>query len=505
MDAVPNADDAVVTAFRDLLVRVGLAMSEAGDSVDSIDASLRTVVAAYGVEHVEVAVLPTSLMAGTGRGGHSRVQIGVPERAPLRFDQVAELYELVGELSAASIGIAAASARLDAIERMTPTFRWPVRTFGHAVLTVGLALLLQPTPGAVVAAFVLGLLVGALKLTRLAALELVFSVFVSFVVAVIVFVTLQHLVVDNPVRLLIPPLVTFLPGGALTIATVELAAGQMVSGASRLVDGLVRLMLLSFGILAASSLFDVSARVLTDNPVSRLGPWAPWVGVVVFALGNYLHMSSPARSLPWIVIIMLAAYAGQVAGGAIFGGLLSGFFGAVVMTPLALWVETLRTGPPKLITFLPGFWLLVPGAAGLLGITELLGVNHQLGAEAIADMLVTVMSIALGVLIGTAAYRATDSRVRSLGHHRPVGAGPSSHVGGPAVDRGGRRRAESGRLGQEVERQPVDQRPQRQQRDGVDQHREQDGRVQHGRNVCGGDPEFDRCEDPPERRHHALE
>ena len=44
--------------------------------------------------------------------------------------------------------------------------------------------------------------------------------------------------------------------------------------------------------------------------------------------------------------------------------------------------------------------------------TELLGVDHQLGAQAVVDSLVTVMSIALGVLIGTAAYHTTDSGLR---------------------------------------------------------------------------------------------
>jgi uncharacterized membrane protein YjjB (DUF3815 family) len=86
----------------------------------------------------------------------------------------------------------------------------------------------------------------------------------------------------------------------------------------------------------------------------------------------------------------------------------------VATTPLALWVENLRNGPPKLITFLPGFWLLVPGAAGLLGVTELISVDHELGAQAVVDMLVTVMSIALGVLIGTALCRTTDSSFRAI-------------------------------------------------------------------------------------------
>ena len=407
-------DDAGVAAFRELLVQVGLAMSAAGDSVDAIDSNLRAITSAYGVEHVEVAVLPTSLMVATGQGTGTQIEIGIPQRPPLRFDQVAELYTLVRAASVASISPNAALDRLHAIYRMAPTFRWPVRTLGHAVLTVGLALLLQPTVGAIGAAAVLGLLVGLAKLPRLASLALVFPVVVTFAVSVIVFATLERVQIDNPVRILIPPLVTFLPGAALTIGTVELAAGQMVSGASRLVSGLVQLLLLAFGILAASALFELSPAVLADNPVNRLGWWAPWLGVAVFALGIYLHLSAPASSLPWMLVIMLAAYTGQVAGSAVFGGLLSGFFGALAMTPLALWVETMRHGPPKLITFLPGFWLLVPGAAGLIGVTELLSVDHQLGAQTVVDSFVTVMSIALGVLIGTAVYQTTDSGLRAL-------------------------------------------------------------------------------------------
>jgi uncharacterized membrane protein YjjP (DUF1212 family) len=405
MTAAPPADDDVVPALRDLLVQLGLAMSAAGDSVDAIDANLRAIVRAYRVDHVEVGVLPTSLMVGTGQGGDARVQMGSPTNLPLRFDQVAALYALVRAASSATLTPAAALDELAAIRAMPPTFGAPVRTFGHAVMTVGLALLLQPTWGAVVAAFVLGLLVGLLKLPSWSALEFVLPVAVSFAVSMVVFTTVRHVAVDNPARILIPPLATFLPGGALAVATVELACGQMVSGASRLVSGLVQLMLLAFGILAAGTLLDLPSEVLADHPVSRLGWWAPWVGVLVFAVGNYLHFSSPARSLPWIVVVLLAAYAGQVAGAALFGGLLSGFFGALAMTPLVLWCETLPHGPPKLVTFLPAFWLLVPGATGLIGVTALLGANGQFGAQATVDTLVTVMSIALGVLVGTAVHR----------------------------------------------------------------------------------------------------
>ena len=95
--------DAQVAALRELLIQLGLAMSQAGDSVDAIDASLRAIIAAYGVEHVEVAALPTSLMVSTGHGTATQIEIGIPHGTRLRFDQVAELYILVRAASSAAI------------------------------------------------------------------------------------------------------------------------------------------------------------------------------------------------------------------------------------------------------------------------------------------------------------------------------------------------------------------------------------------------------------------
>ena len=57
---------------------------------------------------------------------------------------------------------------------------------------------------------------------------------------------------DAPaLEIVIPALVTFLPGAALTMGAVELSTGDMLAGSARLVYGLERLLLLSFGIAMA--------------------------------------------------------------------------------------------------------------------------------------------------------------------------------------------------------------------------------------------------------------
>ncbi len=402
--------------LREFVVRIGGAMVASGDSIDSIQRTLHRIVRAYGRDDFEFFVLPTGLFVESGTADSARVLLSSDRMRSLpRFDQISALYDLVSRAEAASVTPTAGLAELVEISELPPPRGRIVRVAGHAVLTAGLALLLQPTLGGLGAAIALGVVVGLMKLPRLATLELIFPVVAAFAVALIVFAFTHWTGVgDNPMRVLIAPLATFLPGGLLTIATVELAAGEVIAGSSRLVNGVVQLGLLAFGIIAAASLVGIGDDALVDDPFSRLGWWAPWVGVVLIALGDYLHFSAPTRAVPWILLVLLAAYGGQTLGGAVFGAELSGFFGGLAMTPLVLWIDSRSYGTPSMVTFLPAFWLLVPGALGLIGITELVSENQQLGGEDLRNTATTIASIALGVLIGSAAYKTATAGVHRV-------------------------------------------------------------------------------------------
>ncbi len=400
--------------FRHLIVQLGMVMVAAGDAVDIIEDSLRRIVAAYGISGLQIALLPTSLFIQTGTGESAHVQFTSGTAPPLRLDQVDALYRLVKELERAELTATAAMSELTAIYHSQPAFGWPLRVLGHAVLTTGLILLIQPTPTGILAAFGLGLLIGLLKLVWFPAAAPVWPVLATFLTSLAVFWIVGHLHVDNPIRLLVAPLVTFLPGGMLAIATMEIAAGQMVSGASRLVNGFVQLGLLAFGIVAGGALVGAPAGELVDHQIAGLGAWAGWVGVMVFAAGLWLHFCAPLRTIPWMLLVLYIAFAAQTAGAAVFGGHFSEFFGALAMTPAVLWVERLPGGPPKLVTFLPAFWLLVPGATGLIGVTEIVRNGPGTAARGLTDVLIGILAISLGVLLGTALFRSAEVGARQV-------------------------------------------------------------------------------------------
>ena len=92
----------------------------------------------------------------------------------------------------------------------------------------------------------------------------------------------------------------------------------MISGSSRLVYGLQRLLLLTFGIALG---IEVAGLPGTHESAAPLGDWAPWLGVLVFGLGHYLDSSVPRRSFYWVLLVLYAAYATQVASGLLVGAL----------------------------------------------------------------------------------------------------------------------------------------------------------------------------------------
>src|SRR5262249_6320161 len=157
---------------------------------------------------------------------------------------------------------------------------------------------------------------------------------------------------------------------------VELAYGDMVSGSSRLSTGFVQLVLLAFGLAVGAVLVGYRPENLVDATKEFVTTpwafWASWAGVVGFGIGVYLHFSAPRNSLLWMLLVLLLTFAVQQLAAGFFGNEVSGFFGMLVATPLSYLIELRFKGPPAMVTFLPSFWLLVPGALGLLSVKYML-------------------------------------------------------------------------------------------------------------------------------------
>ena len=116
------------------------------------------------------------------------------------------------------------------------------------------------------------------------------------------------------------------------------------------------LLLLAFGIIAAAAaLVGAPSGDLFDRPFDQLGSWTTVLALVVIALGNHLRLCALRRAVPWILLVLAVASAGQAFGAAVFSAELLTFVGALAMTPLVLLIGRRRAGPPSMVLFLPVF------------------------------------------------------------------------------------------------------------------------------------------------------
>ena len=425
---VSSADPADTLA---LMIDAGEAMIDSGYPVNLVMTSLEDIATVNGKAGTEVLVFPTALMVSMADGRRADTKVVSSGHSPLLLFQIEALGDAVNDARSGVVPPTTSRERILAVRRLSLPFGVVQRILGYVVLSIGLSAVLGASWVGVALAAVLGALVGVLLLLgrRIGApYQAIVTVGAAFLVAIVVFLFVRADLDPGVFPSLVAPLVILLPGALLTTAVIELSTGQIMSGSSRLAAGAMQLVLLAFGIVAAGALVGVPSIQL-DAAAQPLGPAAPWIGVALFGVGLVVYQCARPGALGWILLVLYVAYGAQVIGDILFGGVLSAFIGAVVMTPVALVVARQTSGPPAIVSFLPAFWLLVPGALGLVGVTNILEGDAS-GIGTLVATAATMVAIALGVLLGLGVSTWISGSNR-LGREPGAPSGGEALGGGP--------------------------------------------------------------------------
>lgn len=361
-----------VAELEGFLLALGRCQLAAGYPVNDVSTTLNTVARAYGRPDLTTYVLPNAVMLDDPIAGRARL---VPESAnPLRLDQAAVLHDIAQEARSGQLNLAQGLAELDALPDRESRYPVWLSILGYGVASAGFALVFRVSLWGVLMAALLGLFVGWLVLfTRhrptiaplvppLAATLCAFAVFG--------FANLIDAEV-SPLRVAIAPIITLIPGTALTRATQELSAGHVIAGASRLVAAIVQILVLLFGILVGTMLAHVSPYDLGDVTEARLPFWVAWIGAIIYAIGQALAFSEPRGAVRWVIPLLLIAFSIQQFVAWRLDPVIAAGLAAMIALFLALLIQDRApNGPPAFVLFAPVFWLLVPGSLGLVGLAE---------------------------------------------------------------------------------------------------------------------------------------
>jgi uncharacterized membrane protein YjjP (DUF1212 family) len=405
VEHVPQVVEPGSAEAKDLLAcleKIGKGLVAAGISVGVVENTITELALIYGME-CEIVALPNVILMQLGPSMEGRVGLAAQSLTTLPLDQTSELSEIIDQVRHATIPLREASQRIDSMLARPRRFHPVVVVLGYGLSCVGLTLLYRPDPRALIVTGTLGILVGLMMLwvRKRPRFDLLLPVIVATVVSTVVFTLTRLELIFGPANLLITPLVIFLPGSLLTVGMIELASKHILSGSARLIYGAAVLILLFTGI-SIGLVISGLPRVLVSAYEAVYFPWwAPLLGTLLFGLGTFIRLSGANRDLFWMLLVLYIAMIGQSIGELFSTSYVGAFIGAALM---ALSSELIGRSPrrtPAVASQTLAFWFLVPGARGLLSVTTLLSESLQSAAVGLAEMLVLIVAITLGVLFGT--------------------------------------------------------------------------------------------------------
>jgi len=386
----------------EFLTELGKALTASGISVVDITSILEKIAIAYKTK-AEILVFPTMILIKIGEQESAPLNAANQKPGFLPLNQVSEIYELIYRAEAAEISPTEGKKCLRKILSEKHQFGPIGILIGYVLFSMGIGMLLQPTPEQLVVSGVLGAIVGFLLILSRGRTRflLILPVIAALIVSSLFLYGTKVGLLTGSVAMLLPALAYFLPGATLTTGMFELAYGEIISGASRVIYGTAILFLILFGVLVGIQITGITPQNLfVANSMNGLGWWAPYLGVIIFAVGMYLFMSIRNKDMPWVILILYIAFFGQQLGNHFVGGFFGAFSGSLLMAISGTIIERRDHKTPSFVSIMPAFWILVPGSLGFISLATFVSQNYF---AAITDAIVvamTIVAISLGLLLG---------------------------------------------------------------------------------------------------------
>ncbi|MGV9670246.1 MULTISPECIES: threonine/serine ThrE exporter family protein [unclassified Gordonia (in: high G+C Gram-positive bacteria)] len=398
-DAVKRPESADPDDMLSLITEVGEALNSSSYPVPLTQQVLHEICTTYDYD-ATTEVFATYIIALDRQRGRAAM---ANSSTPYRFDQIADTETLVHRLRREPIPVPDALHKLRAIADAPPPIHPLARIAGYMLMALGFAMCFRMSPLASVAAVVLSIPIAAVLLwsgTK-PAIAALMPVLLTFLAALPIALWSVHGGFDDPVRLAVIPVVTLIPGAALTTALIELTTGDMIAGSTRLVSALIVLLSMAFGFALALDVAGLTSVHLQDLTSEQAPSWVLWLAGPVFAVGNILYFCTPQRLWVWTIgltfgtfwlnnvtrLVMLPAFAGGIALG---------------VTLLVAWVVSDRAKghPSTLVMYLPPFWLMVPGSMGFVAISGVITEDHELSGLG-TNAALSLLSMAICMMIAT--------------------------------------------------------------------------------------------------------
>lgn len=396
----PDPREAGETAARELVLALGRALLEAGVPAHRIEEALARVTAALGFEGSFFSA-PTMLMFDFGPRGERRENVLVRvEPGEIDLGRVSALQDLVRALEGGRIDARAGRQVLAALAASRHPYPWPLTLLAFGLASLGAGRLLGGAPAEALVAGGLGLVVGALVLTStgVGTLRRLLPAIAAMVASFLAQSIALAGVALTPLTVALAAVIILLPGYSLTVAIVEVATANLVSGAARLVGAAGVFLQLGLGLAAGRTLAGrLPAQLAAQaREAPELPSWSFWLAPAVATLAfTVLMRARPRDALPILLVAFVAVGVSRAVAPVVGTPAESAFLAALAVGVVSHGYARLRDRPATLL-LTPGTFLLVPGSVGFLSISSMLE-QDVLGA---IDLAYRAASVATALTAG---------------------------------------------------------------------------------------------------------
>lgn len=199
-------------------------------------------------------------------------------------------------------------------------------------------------------------------------------------------------------------IVILLPGLKLTVALREVATGNLVAGSARLVDAVMILMMLAFGVALGRQVAMQFTSAFRESLSIPMAAWTEWVALLAVPLAYLVLFQARKRDFGWILLASIVAFVSSRLGAAWLGPELGAGLGAMALG-IAANLFGRRTRLPNQIMELPGLLLLVPGSIGFRGLAFLTMGETEVGVQTAFRMVFLAVALVMGLSLANALVR----------------------------------------------------------------------------------------------------
>lgn len=401
----PPIDDPAVRELRSSILfttKLARALLGYGLPIFHLEEALFRISQALGFD-ASFYLTPTGMIATFELGGQQRTQVLLAVPGSADMSRLVSLNALVERVERGELSPTDASRRVDAILERPPKYGALLTVLATSLLSAAMVPLLDGNLTEVAASGAIGLAVGLLiHLSRNAKMlgRLMPSI-AAFGATVAAYALVGSGVSVRPTIVLIASVIGLVPGLTLTIAMIELATANLVSGTARLMGALVTFLQIGFG----AGFGHAVIRLVHQVPVSAangLPPYAFVAATIAATIAFVLLLQIRLRDTPWVLLVCSVAVVTALWGGDAFGPEVGAFVGALTVGVMSN-LFALRTRTPSLTLLVPGILMLVPGIMGFLSLTSLLEANATAALHTGFQVFLIAMALTTGVLVATLA------------------------------------------------------------------------------------------------------